>query len=355
MKQPPFPPRGLAALLGLAGFSALVLAASLAGGSRGGASTLPIPFNQQRISFQIATGSTAGTFFPVGEAIAGLISHPRGVDRCDSANVCGPPGLIMTARTSDGAVDNLMAINRGDVESGLAQSDVIAAAVKGTGPFRKLGPQDHVRVIASLFAEDVHLVVAAKSKIRNVADLRGKRISLGSDGSGVGITAREILAAYRIPETAIKTRQEDMFNSVTLLKAGKIDGFFAVGGVPLDAVSDLVSHGQARLVPIDGAGRTRLLKAVPSFSLAAIPAGGYPGIGPVQTVSARALWVVRDSEPDALIYGITQALFNPRNHDALASSHPAAGEIGLATASLSPPAPLHPGAARFYAQAVHPH
>jgi TRAP transporter TAXI family solute receptor len=349
MKQRLIPGRVLAALIGLAAFSALVLAALLGAGSRGAASTVQIPFNQQRISFQIATGSTAGTFFPVGEAIAGLISHPRGVDRCESANVCGPPGLIVTARTSDGAVDNLMAVNRGDVESGLAQSDVIAAAVKGTGPFRKLGPQDHVRVIASLFAEDVHLVVAAKSKIKSVADLRGKHVSLGSDGSGVGITAREILSAYRIPETAMKARQDDVFNSATLLKAGKLDAFFAVGGVPLDTVTDLIAHGQARLVPIDGPGRDRLLKAVPSFSAAAIPAGSYPGIGPVETVSARALWVVRDSEPDALVFGITQALFNPRNHDALASSHPSAREIGLATASLSPPAPLHPGAARFYA------
>ena len=165
------------------------------GGSRGAADTPPAGM-AAGISFQIATGSTAGTFFPVGEAIAGLISHPPGVDRCDKADVCGPAGLIVTARTSEGAVDNLMAVNRGDVESGLAQSDVIAAAVKGDGPFRSLGPQSHVRVIASLFAEQVHLVVAAKSKINSVADLKGKRVSLGSDGSGVGITAREILAAY---------------------------------------------------------------------------------------------------------------------------------------------------------------
>jgi TRAP transporter TAXI family solute receptor len=352
MKLSYAPKRIWAALTGVLTL-ALALTALLGSASLGVAATVAIPFNQQRISFQIATGSTAGTFFPVGEAIAGLISHPRGVDRCESANVCGPPGLIMTARTSDGAVDNLIAVNRGDVESGLAQSDVIAAAVKGAGPFRKLGSQDHVRVIASLFAEDVHLIVAARSKIKSVADLRGKRVSLGSDGSGVGITAGEVLAAYRIPQTAMKARHEDMFNSITLMKAGKLDAFFAVGAVPLDAINDLVSHGQARLAPIDGPGRMRLLKMAPSFSQAVIPAGGYSGRGAVETVSMRALWVVRDSEPDALIYGITQALFNPRNHDALASSHPAAGEIGLATASLAPPAPLHPGAARFYAQATH--
>src|SRR5271154_1735609 len=146
------------ALIGFAGF--LVLGALAWGAGRGVADTPPA-----RISFQIATGSPAETFFPVGEAIAGLVSHPPGVDRCQNEDVCGPAGLIVSTRTSEGAVDNLIAVNRGDVESGLAQSDVIAAAVKGQGPFKKLGPQSHVRVIASLFSEQVHLVVAAKSKI----------------------------------------------------------------------------------------------------------------------------------------------------------------------------------------------
>src|ERR1700709_1387201 len=80
----------------------------------------------QRISFQILTGSTGGTYFPVGQLIAGLISHPPGVDRCEGSDVCGPPGLIMTARTSDGAVANVLAVNSGRAESGLAQSDVVA-------------------------------------------------------------------------------------------------------------------------------------------------------------------------------------------------------------------------------------
>jgi hypothetical protein len=345
----------LPVLITLGGFAALVLAALVWAGKPGAADTTSSLLSQGRISFQIATGSTAGTFFPVGEAIAGLISHPRGVDRCDNANVCGPAGLIMSTRTSEGAVDNLIAVNKGDVESGLAQSDVIAAAVKGLGPFRKLGPQNHVQVIASLFSEQVHLVVSATSKIKGIADLRGKRVSLGSDGSGVGITAGEILAAYRLSEAAMKTSHDDVFNAASLMKDGKLDAFFAVGGVPLDPVSDLIAHGQARLVAIDGAGRDRLLKTEPSLSAAIIPAGAYAGSGEIQTVSARALWVVRDSEPDDLVYGITRALFSPSNYGALAASHPSAREIGLATAALSPPAPLHPGAARFYSDVSHKH
>ena len=302
-----------------------------------------------RISFQIATGSTSGTFFPVGEAIAGLISHPPGVNRCEAANVCGPAGLIVSARTSDGTVDNLLSVNDGGVESGLAQSDVIAAAVKGAGPFKAKGKQSHVRVIASLFSEEVHLVVSEKAKVKSVADLKGKRVSLGLAGSGVGFTAREILTAYRVPEARLKTVTLDTAGAIALMKQDKLDAFFAVGGVPIEGVGDLLATHTAKLVPITGPVRDRLVKSEPSLEPATI---SYPGQETVGTVSTRALWIVRDSVPEGLVYGITRALFNPANREALSASHPSAREIGLTTAALMPPAPLHPGAARFYADAA---
>ena len=302
-----------------------------------------------RIPFQIATGSTTGTFFPVGEAIAGIVSHPMGVARCDTAGVCGPAGLIATARTSEGTVDNLLSVNTGESESGLAQSDVVAAAVKGEGPFKAKGKQSHVRVIASLFREDVHLVAAANSTIKSVTDLKGRRVALGSPGSGVGLTAREILAAYGVPETRIRQSSLDAASAMAQIKQGKLDAFFAVAGVPMDGLGDLLSSHVVRLVPIMGAGRDRLVKSQPALAPAVI---SYPGQAPVGTVSTRALWIVRDSVSDALVYGIARALFSPANHDVLAASHPSAREIELATAASAPPAPLHPGAARFYAEAA---
>lgn len=302
-----------------------------------------------RISFQIATGSTTGTFFPVGEAIAGLISHPPGVNRCETANVCGPAGLIVSARTSGGTIDNLLSVNDGGVESGLAQSDVIAAAVRGTGPFKAKGKQTHLRVIASLFSEEVHLVVRAKANIKTVSDLRGKRVSLGLPGSGSGFTAREILNAYRVPESRLKLVPLDTPGAIAQMKEDKLDAFFAVGGVPIEGVGDLLTSRVAALLPITGSVRDKLAKSEPSLELATIT---YPGQDPVSTVSTRALWIVRDSVPDNLVYGITRALFNPANRNALTASHPSAREIGLNTAALMPPAALHPGAARFYAEAA---
>src|ERR1700759_2898085 len=157
------------ALLALLAFVVLVIGALLTGGNLGIADSGPT-----RVSFQIATGSTEGVYFPVGQALAGLISHPLGVGRCDTATVCGPAGVILSARTSQGAADNLRAVNSGAVDSGFADGDVIAAAVAGDGAFRR--PARRLRVIAALFPEEAHLVVAAASDIQSVSDLRGKRV-----------------------------------------------------------------------------------------------------------------------------------------------------------------------------------
>jgi TRAP transporter TAXI family solute receptor len=333
----------VAALIALFGFAVLVVGALVTGGNLGLADA-----SAGRISFQIATGSTEGIYFPVGQAMAGLISHPPGVGRCETATVCGPSNVILSARTSGGAAENLRAVNQGLVDSGLAQGDTIASAVAGQGAFRRSGKLDHLRVIAALFNEEAQLVVARDSKIRTVQDLRGKRMMLGADNSGSLQRARQILTAFHVPWWRVKTVSSDAGDAARLLRDGKLDAYFVVSGVPLDSVRALIRAGKARLVPIDGEGRDQLIRAVPQLVPAVIPAGAYPGQGVVETVATRAWWVTRDSESDALVYGITRALFNPANRDALAASHPAARDISLGYATANAPAPIHPGAARFY-------
>jgi TRAP transporter TAXI family solute receptor len=325
------------ALVALFAFAVLVVGALLTGGNLGMADSGPT-----RVSFQIATGSTEGVYFPVGQAMAGLISHPLGVGRCDTATVCGPAGLILSARTSEGTTDNLRSVNQGLVDSGFADGDAIAAAVKGAGAFRR--PVRHLRVIAALFPEEAHLVVAADSNIQSVTDLRGKRLLMGpANGTGLA-RVRAILSAYRVRAREVVSSDP----ADQLLKDGKIDAYFAVAGVPLDSIKALLAQRVARLVPIDGEGRDRLVQMVPQLFPATIAAGAYPGTGMVETVSTRAYWVTRDSEPDPLVYGMVRALFNPANRDALTASHPSARGISLDSAAANPPAPLHPGAARFY-------
>ena len=330
----------LAALIALVCFAALVLWALVTGGKLGDS-------GQNRIAFQIATGSSEGVYFPVGQAMAGLISHPPGVGRCDTATVCGPAGVILSARTSQGTSDNLRSVNAGTVDSGFADGDMIAAAVTGQTGFRRKAA--HLRVIAALFSEDLHLVVAAKSDIQGVGDLRGKRLYLGAADSGGAVRGRAVLAAYGVERVRIVApggaAPEQM------LREGRIDAYFSMVGVPLEAVKALLAAHVARLAPIDGEGRDRLVKAVPQLAPAVIPAGAYPGSGAVETVSTHAYWVTRDSQPDAVIYGVTRALFNPANRPALEASHPSAHDIVLNSAASDPPAPLHRGAERYYREA----
>lgn len=330
----------LAALIALVCFAGLVLWALVTGGRLGDDAP-------NRIGFQIATGSNEGVYFPVGQAMAGLISHPPGVGRCDTATVCGPAGVILSARTSQGAFDNLRSVNAGTVDSGIADGDMIAAAVTGQLGFRRRAA--HLRVIAALFSEDLHLVVAAKSRIQSVDDLRGKRLFLGSSDSGGALRGRAVLAAYGVERVHIVPGGRE--SPEQLLRDGRIDAYFSMAGVPLEAVKVLLAAHVARLVPIDGDGRDRLIRKVPQLAAAVIPANAYPGSGTVETVATRAFWVTRDSESDAVIYGLTRALFNPANKPALAASHPSAQGILLATAAIDPPAPLHRGAERYYREA----
>src|SRR5207248_2808834 len=102
-----------------------------------------------------------------------------------------------------------------------------------------------------------------------------------------------------------------------------------------------------RLVPIDGAGRARLAKAVPSVEFDTIAAHTYSGMGAVETVRVRALWIVRDSMAPSLAYGVLKALFNPANRDDL-DVMPATRAIRIDNATRNLPASLHPGAARFF-------
>lgn len=327
---------------GMGGVFALVLLAALSvGGSPGWA---------QRLFFIIATGPSSGTYFPVGEGIAAIISHPPGLHRCDAPGVCGPAGLIASAQTSAGALSNVLDVNDHRVNSALAQSDVVAEAVAGKGAFTRIGLQKHIAVIADLFPEDVHLVAAKRARIANVAALRGKRVSLGDVNSGTAVTAHAVLAAYRISTSQITAHEMSSDEAADALQKGKLDAFFFVGGAPVALVRDLVQRGVAVLVPINGAGRERLIRRVPDLTPTAIAAQTYPGVNAVQTVSVRALWIVNKDEPADLVYSVTRSLFNPANRELLDSAHPSARKIALDNVSHRLPAPLHPGAARFYGE-----
>jgi len=303
----------------------------------------------QRIAFVFTTGSTGGTYFPVGQAIAGIVSHPPGIARCDAPGACGPAGLVASVRSSEGSIANIRDVNDGRADGGLAQSDIVAEAVAGKGDFRKDGAQRHVRLIAALFPEQVHLVAAVRAHIAHISDLRGKRVVLGSHDSGTASTARKILAAYHLPEGRLKTIYASPDVAAARLARGEVDAVFFVGGAPIEIVKSMLASGKAALVTIDGATRKRLVAENSGLTAEVIPADEYPGMQkPVETVGVHAVLIVNDKAGTDLVYEMTRALFNPANRAALDDAHPSARLIRLDDATKVVPAPLHPGAQRFF-------
>lgn len=302
--------------------------------------------------FTIGTGGTAATYYPVGGVIANAISKPPGSRPCDEGGSCGVDGLIASAVSSRGSVDNINAIVSGLRNSGFAQSDVAYWAYTGTGTMEGKPPATDLRAIAALFPEHIHLVAAADSGINSVADLKGKRVSLDEPGSGTYVDAKLILEAAGLSDSDIDAEALKPDASSDALRNGKLDAFFFVGGYPTGAIVELAASTQIKLVPIDGASAEALTGKYGFFSASDIPAGTYEGVdGDTATVAVGAQWLTSAKADETLIYNITKALWNDNTRKLLDNGHAKGKVITLETALDGLGVPLHPGAEKFYKEA----
>lgn len=298
---------------------------------------------------RIGTGPITGTYYPVGELIASVVSSPPGARPCGPEGGCGVPDLVVVVQTSKGSVDNVSAIQEGQIESGFSQSDIAYGAFSGTGIFVGRPPMQNLRALASLYLESVHLVARAGSSIASVADLRGQRVSLDVEGSGTLVEARLILDAFGLSERAVTPVYASLVKSIDLMRAGELDALFFVGGYPAAAVSELARDTGARLVPIVGPGIEALLGKHRFFTKHTIPGGTYPGLDEdTPTIGVAALWLVSAGLDEDLVHAITEALWHPNAAKVLAAGHPKGKEIRLEDALRGVAIPVHPGAARYY-------
>lgn len=301
--------------------------------------------------FRIGTGSTSGTYFPIGSLIASIISNPPGSRPCEDGGSCGVPGLIAAAQATHGSVANVAAIASGQLESGLAQADVVHWAYFGQGIYADKAPVRGLRAIANLYPESVHLVTRRGLGIRSVADLAGKRVSLDTPESGTQVDANLILHAYGVSREEFLPLFVGPGLAIDLLLEDRLDAFFFVGGYPATGISDLAAKGKIALVPITGPEARALRLRYRFFAEDHIPAGAYQGVDEVETLSVGAQWVVGETADEELVYEITKALWHDNNRQLLDRGHAKARlirpELALAGISI----PLHAGAERYYREA----
>ncbi|HYE50590.1 MAG TPA: TAXI family TRAP transporter solute-binding subunit [Azospirillaceae bacterium] len=301
--------------------------------------------------FQIGTGTTGGTYFPIGGIIANAISNPPGSRDCQRGGSCGVPGLIAVAQATSGAVENVEGIRNRRFESGLVQADIAYAAWKGEGAFKADQPFPDLRAIANLYIETIHLVVRADSPIHTVADLKGKRVAIGEKGSGTLVSARVLLNAYGLTEKRVQAEFLNPGTASDRLVEGEMDAFFIIGGYPLPAVADLAARVPIRLVPLADARADKAEQRLPFFTEALIDEGVYGGVPATRTLGVGAQWLVHAEVADEIVYGIAKALWQPATLRLLEEGHPRGASIRPEDALKGLAVPLHPGAERYYREA----
>lgn len=295
---------------------------------------------QRKLS--LATGGVGGVYYPLGGAMAKIWTDKI-------------PGIVVTAETSAASVANARLIQKGDVQLALIQNDIAKYAFDGTEMFVKDGKLDMLRGMAILYPEVIQIVTLKDTKIRAVADLKGKRVAVGAAGSGTEANARQILEVHGLfdpKEGKYKDVTPEFLpfkDAVAALKDGKISAAFLTAGIPTAAVVDLAATHDIVIVPIAKDKADELKKRWPFYICFTIPAGTYRGLTEaVPTVSVKAMLIARaDLEAD-LTYRMLRVLFLPDSLKLLCATHVRGCDINLRTALDGMPIPLHPGAERYY-------
>ncbi len=299
---------------------------------------------------RIGAGPTGGTDFPFGGLVANAISNPPGSRDCDRGGNCGVPGLIAVAQTSADVADNLKAVSRGDLEMGLAQADIAAWATQGTAAYGDQEPLANLRLLARLYPENVHLIVRKDSPIKEIADLKGKKVAMGPENSGTSATAKLILSVYGVKWSSVKVVNMEFSALANALAANTIDAAFMVSGAPTLAIEDIAARTPIKLVPITGPAAEKLEQVFPFYSRGVIPAGTYAGQMAVETLDVSSVLLSRDTMNPDLAFGIARAIWHERNVALFRAGHPRGKLMDKTLAAEDIGVPVQTGADRYYVQ-----
>ena len=281
----------------------------------------------------IATGGTAGTYYPIGGAMAEILNKDI-------------KGMNASAQSTGATVANINMLKDGSVDLAIVQNDITYYAVNGTEMFtdKKV---DNIRGIATLYPETCQFVTLDSANIKTVADLKGKRVAVGAAGSGAEANARQILEAYGITYNDIDVQYLSFAEGASALKDGNVDAAFLTAGYPTASVQDICSQNKIRLLAVDADKADALIAKYPFYTKTTIPAGTYAGFDQdVQTVSVMAMLVATDKVDDKLGYDIAKALFS--NLDRLQAAHSVGKLITKEGAMKGMSLPMNAGAEKFF-------
>lgn len=282
-------------------------------------------------NLRFVTGGESGTYYAFGSVIAQHVTNNTNVK--------------VTGIVGNGSQKNINELKEGTAELAFCQSDVMAYAYAGTNLFD--APITDFSTVAALYTEQVQ-IVTLNADIKTVADLKGKKVSIGAAGSGVYFNAVDILNAYDLTVDDIEPTYQSFGDSADALKDGKIDAAFIVAGAPTTAVVDLSTTKQVYLVSLDEEHVNKLLASSPYYAKCVIKADTYSMPSDVTTVGVGAVILARNTVSEDAVYAFVKDIFD--NAANLGDSHAKYKEVNLEYGASITSVPYHAGAAKYFAE-----
>lgn len=311
----------------------LLVVAGCSSGSSGGGSAGGIQ------NINVATATTGGAYYPIGNAIANLWN--------DQVS-----GVRASAQATNGTPHNIQLLAKGDAEVGFAESGVVYEAANGTSSYADQGKQDHFSAMTHIYPNVMQWVVRKDSDIQTLADLKGRRIVPGPQNSATELNSRNMLSLVGIDyrdRADVKADFLDYNQAAEQLKNRQADAVLLGGAVPIAAVLDVMVSGEGRLLSLPEDYIQELTQTYPWYFPYTIPAGTYRNQDEdVHTVAVANLLIVRNDLPEDLVYNLVKTMYGNQSllvesHSAMAAFKPEDGLNGI-TGVVD----LHPGAARFF-------
>jgi TRAP transporter TAXI family solute receptor len=289
---------------------------------------------QKDVRLSIATGGTGGVYYPLGGAMANVISKYV-------------PEAEATAEVTAASVDNCLLVGAKKSDMALIMADVGYDASQGREKFREKLP---LRTLAVLYPNNMHIVTLEGKGIEKMADLKGKRFSTGAPGSGTEPKCLRVLEAAGIDvEKDLKRDRLGASESAGALKDGKIDAYCWDGGIPTASITDLGATPGTKLKLIDHGDMAVKMseKYGPFYVKGVIPAKSYPG--QEKDVTIAVVWnvlICNAEMKEDVAYKIVKTLFEKKEE--LVAVHKAAVDLKLENQAGGSPLPFHPGAAKYF-------
>ncbi len=305
------------------------------------AAAVPVSFAKTTF-VTIGTGGVTGVYYPTGGAISRMVNTKS-----------KEYGIKATVESTGGSVYNVNAVLAGDLEFGIAQSDIQYKAFYGQDEWKDKGPQKKLRSVFSVHPETITLIASEASGIKDIMTLKGKRVNVGNPGSGQLQNTKDLFDAFGLKESDLKAEYIKAVEAPGLLQDERLDAFFYTVGHPNGNIKEATSGRiKVAIVPISGAPVDKLIAKYPYYAKAKIAIKDYPTAvnkADVESVGVKATLVTSSDVDAGVVYAITKEVFE--NFAEFKKIHPAFENLEKQDLLQGLSAPIHPGALKYYKEA----